>query len=434
MIACRSRFMLVALVLVAATLSAQNVSPLVREEPSTTVRVRTGRDARQTPPAATPAPDAPAVPTPAATPDPETVIVAVVNQHSLTRAQVDRRVAAITGYSPASLRDESMRMTRSTPGVIVQDLAKTDASLLDLMLLRDAQTIEVEEAVRAEAGNIVEEWIDQMVLADEARRQGLVISDQEFRTRLAQFTQDFRLRDRRVQDALEAIGMTQAELEGHIYDALLIEKLLARYVDLNYTTETLRQAYERNPVYFFTPPAVTIAHFVITISPSETEEYRRGYRQLAERVRRRLNSNENHQKIFDEVNDIELGVFGSEFTWSLESRMLDDRLRERLSRMKVGEVSDILTMHIRLDNQLVPESYQVVKVLGRTEARGTTFEDALPRIQLVLGELARTQVLEKVKAARTHRVVSRLSGIPPDKLPSPAEVRVPKPPVNLKES
>ncbi|MDK2970261.1 MAG: PPIC-type domain [Candidatus Sumerlaeota bacterium] len=411
-----------------SSLSAQTVAPLIREDRNTTVRVRVGTDNKKGPEPTPAPPDA----TP--TPDPETVLVALVNTHTLTRAELDRRMSAITGINPEAMRGvSSSRSGNIQGGVVARDVAATDANLLDIMLTRDVQEAEVEDAVRREEGTVVSDWIDQMILADEARRQGIVISDSEFRERLGTFNQQFRLRDAQVRNALQALGMTQTELESYIYDALLIEKLLARYIEINYPEERLRTAYERNPMFFVTPPSVRIAQFTISVAPTETADYRKGYKRLAEQVRKRLLDGERPESVFEDVNDIELGVFGGEYVWSLESRMLDDRLREMLTKMQPGEVSDVLTMYVKVDNEVLPESFQVVKLLERKPGTGETFETALPRIQTVLGELARSAVLEKVKEARTHKVVTRLSGIPPDKLPSPVDLRKPRPPVNLHE-
>src|SRR5690606_33044635 len=148
-------------------------------------------------------------------------------------------------------------------------------------------------------------------LADEARRQGFLISDQELQDRLRQLDREFELSGNRVESLLSVFGMTREELESYVYDALLIEKLLQRYVQLNMTESTLRQAYNLNPENFLQAPKYDIAHFVVTLSEADTAKHREGYRKIADKVRTRLADGEDPEKVFSEINDLDLGIFGS---------------------------------------------------------------------------------------------------------------------------
>src|SRR5690606_15643284 len=107
---------------------------------------------------------------------------------------------------------------------------------------------------------VVQEWVEHKVLSDEARRQGLIISEREFQARLEEIGRQYQLSDQSVDDTLRLFGMSRADLEAEISDALLIDKLLERYAEMNKPDSFLRTQYERNPDLFVTPPSYRIAH------------------------------------------------------------------------------------------------------------------------------------------------------------------------------
>lgn len=418
---------MVAILGVGAALPAQDVAPLIRDrEPAVTVT--TGRSQR-------PGQQATPTPIPTPRPDPNTVIVALVNTHTITRAQLDRRLAGFLGKSREQLRPEDLigPVTKSATKDLVASLADNPNLRLEQVIMAEQQQFEIEEAIRNQEEEIVYEWVDQMMLAEEARRQGLLISDRELQDRMKQLETEFKLRDPRVSSILDAFGMTSNEFESYIYDALLIEKLLDRYVQLNYTEEMLRQAYNINPMTFYTPPARRVAHFVVTLSPGDTARDHERFKTLADKVRQRLAKGEDPQKVFDEENDLELGIFGAEFTYSLGSRLLEKGVLETMAKMKDGEVSRVLAVSERSSSgEVTPLSYHVIKVMESIPEKGRTFEEALPTLRRATAEMAREEVLLLIRNARTHRVFINFKGIPPDRIPDAAELRKPQPPIALK--
>ncbi|MCB2155225.1 peptidyl-prolyl cis-trans isomerase [bacterium] len=406
-----------ALLACVSSAAGQAVAPLIREEPEIKVRVGTPT------PIATPSDDDRGRPAPTPTPDPKTVLVAIVNSHSITRDQLDRRVTARIGTTPEALKE----FTQKGVNILASD-APTEEALLDAQ-----QEMEFQDAVRKEEGLIVQEWTEQMMLADEARRQGFVISEQEFKDRLRIIETEFNLSDSRVQTVLERMGMSNEELESYVHDALLIEKLLDRFVELNISDDALKAAYEQNPSIYRTPPMYRAAHFSISLLGSESAKTRRSLEKLAEEARSRLEKGENYDRVFTDLNDLDFGIYGADLGYfSIEQEGLPPVVRQELAKMKIGETSPMLTSYVRRDGVVVPESYHVVKVLDKEPAVGENFESALPKLRENAREYARIQVLKMLRDARTHKVITNLGGIPPEKIPGPMERNRPQPAVSLK--
>ncbi len=398
--------------LAGAALGAQPVAPLIREEPKVQVTIKSRDDARDEKKREEEA-SAPA-------PDPETVIVAMVNRHTITRAQLDRRVSA--------------RLRGNAPGVLSAD-KPGDALPLpisgDLEIIQWDQEFEYDDAVREEEGAVVQQWMEQMMLADEARRQGLVVSDAEFRDRLRKVDDEFRLASTEVAGMLDSMGMQREELEGHIYDALLIEKLLARFVALNFDDAYLHTRYEQNPSLYLTPERHEIAHFTISLTGNESPDAVKRQKKDAESIAKRLENGESPQVLFDENNRLEFGLFGAVVTWNIKNPRLHPQVSAEIARLKEGQVTDVIEAKRMQGSLVVTESLHVVKLLKIHPATGLTFETALPKLRETAQEAARAQLLRMLAEARTHKRLMNLSGLPPEKLRKSVEGLGDRPPIKL---
>lgn len=416
-----------ALMAVLAPKAAGAEEPALREEPEVRVRdqsgvrVRTGGD--RAAPAPTPGADGQSPRRPAPAPDPETTLVAIVNAHSLTRAQLDRQIAARSGgtVDPATLSAPVEIFASVEPGRGGR-ITRDD---LENLLIDRQDDLALQSALRDLQGELINEWIEHKLLADEARRHGFAITQQEFERRLSE------IRARHLDPRggapriLEAFGMSEADLEEFVYEALLIEKLLQRWVDLNLTDGDLMAAYQANPAGFVTPPLYRAPLFTIVLLGDETRDEVRGLERLANEVRRRLRDGEPPAQVFaDRRFDIHQGVFGDDLGfYNLQQNTLPPEVVRALSRMRVGEVSDVLTQYVNRGGRAVPESMHVVMLKELVPSTGHTFESALPKLREASLEAARMRLLERLRASDTHRVITNTGGIRATAIP-PREERV----------
>lgn len=424
----------VALVALVATVpvGAQEVAPLIRQENRATSGVK-NRPA--------PAPDgqvmpgAAATPTPQPTPNPELVYVAIVNNHTMSRATLDRMVAG-------RIRDpQSASMLGVTPAATARVDAPAKVVDPEDLMVAYAGEMEVQSARRKEEAEIVRGWVEQTTLADEARRQGLLINEAELSQRLAGITAEFELGDDSVDRMLAAMGMTRNELEASIYDALLIERLLDRWIETNMTDEQFRAAYRASPQLYVTPPSYRVAHFsislpdatVLSTNAASRRDYLRSVRREASDVRARLAKGEDPETVFTEVSERDMGVWGTVASTSLQADALPPMVRAEILKLKPGQTSNVFeSLVMDSNNKPVPESVHVVKLIDLIPAKGLTFDSALPRMRLLARELARTSLLEQIAEAKTHTRVTNLSGIPPHKLPDAIAMRTTKPGIALR--
>lgn len=352
------------------------------------------------------------------TADPSRVFVAIVNSHVLTREELDARIAERFKAYEEELKEGQKEMFRNFQTVFGKD---TEAARIEIL---DDMKENIEVARRAEEGVAVQEWVEHHVLADEARRQGIAVSLQEFRQRMDELNRDNDLDAARVGAVLEELRISKADYERAIYDALLIERLIEKYVEANWTEEDLRRTYNENPGLFYTPERFHIAHFTISLDGSEYSEQVKRMEEIARRVRGELRSGRNPEELFaeEEYDRMERGIWGGTGYFTFQEGNLPRPVEVEARKLRVGQTSDVIVNNARVGERIRPRSFHVIKVLDSVPPTGQTFESALPAIRRSLVEVARDDLIARLRASGTHRMIINLGGIPPQIIPTREEI------------
>lgn len=403
--------------LLATELPSQDDQELILDNRNrVTTRARVRSAATPTP---TPVPQHDVAPTPR----PEDIIVAVVNARALTKAELDVRVG--------SRYDEVRKRVQSQIGGVLKTV---DAEFSNFLLDLDADTDEVleeqrqaiETAMALEEEQAMQDWVSHALLSDEARRQGIIVTESEFRQRIADAERQSELDSKTIDETLAELRLSRADYEKSVYDALLIEKLLIRFIDLNYTQEQFKAAYDLAPAMFFEPPKYSIAHYVIALTGSETTREINDRKALAEKVRAALRTGADPAQLFQQAEfnrpDLAMGGILPGFM-TLDEPTLPPVVQVRGRQLKPGETSAVLLNQSRDGTRIVTNSIHVIKMLDVIPESGRDFESAMPAIRRSMMEIGRTRLLERLREAGTHRIITNLGGIPPHRLPTPERIR-----------
>ncbi len=408
----RAKRFLPLLILSALALNAfgQDPTTLIMEddEPEIKVRVR---------PRETPSPDVTAAPTP----NPNDVIVGIVNLHVLTLADLEARTERRYTEIRQDVLERYGGVIGTFGGLESEDVLAEEASDDGLL---DEQRVQLEAAMRREKGMELRSWVEHYMLADEARRQGVAVSQGDFQERLAEAERESELETSDVDAALRSLQMTRQDYERSVYDALMIERLLDRFISINYTEAMYQAAYDQQPSLFHLPKRYRIAHFTIVLQADETKRGINVLKKKAEEVQDLMADGANPEEVFakSEYDNIESGFYGSMPGWfQLNNKTLRPAVAAEIGKMEPGETSKVITQFIRRDGEVVPMSYHVVKLLDIAPAI-TTFEESKPIIHDHMLEIARRELLERLYETKTHRVVTNLRGIPPTKIPEQEEL------------
>lgn len=410
------RLFLVLILVLSITAQAQQQPPLILDEEDDQSRVRVKKIEEQ--PADSPAdaanPDAEEV-------DPKDILIAIVNSRVLTKAELDAR---ISNQYQMILND-----VQSEIGGVLANIAPGENLSIDLRSEKevlDEQREQIERAIRKEEREAVKDWLDFSILAEEARRQNIIVTEQEFRQRLSQIEEEHMIDDTLRNRVLRSAQMSQEEYERYVYDALMIDKMVNVFYDLNYTEEDLQRIYENRPFLFYKPARYRCAHFTVAFEPDASRRDISARRADARKVRSLLRDNENPEKIFTmpEFDQTDLGMAGVPNGWyNLEDGQLPPQVEHTLKDMKVGEVSEVIENKARnVEGEIYLRSLHVLKLLEFRSRSGLNFETARNDVEQRVIEFAQDQLLERVRNSGAHSIIYRMNGIKPETIPSREEL------------
>jgi parvulin-like peptidyl-prolyl isomerase len=317
-----------------------------------------------------------ATPVPTPTPDPATVTVAAVDGRRLTRLELNRRVQG------------PMKKVRS-------------------LLKVEPDTPEYQVHLNRQEGRLVEDWVDRVLLAEEARRRGIMLSQSEFDERFDQLMNSPEGQED-VETALGALGLTEEELKSSLYEALLGEKVVEQALDA-YDDEYLRALYDKAPKAFFRPAQVHVLHFSQALEGNEGVGELRELKKTLDRIQGRIAKGESPSAIAEEQGGLLLGAVGLDLGWiSPTIQSLPLEVQKAVADLKPGQTSKVI---LSRDDAGRPLAFHVVKVLEARPAAGDSFETARPLLRESLREGVRDRVLLDLKESGKHRVIVNLSGI-----------------------
>lgn len=344
--------------------------------------------------------------------DRKSVIVGVVNAHRLTGAEldyaVDMRMRGLAGKDKLAGGEGTILVLG--PDMRPERPESNPELLRDMRERREATTRQLESEV-------LSEWVAARLLADEARRQGIVLDSKEMEAEIERARRNMGVSQKELETMLAKFGVDSGNFEREVYDALLGKKLVDRFIEANWTDDELRQVYERSPGDFIVPTRVRVAQFVVAVQGSEKGEELRKLKDRAERVRKKMEKEAGLQKVLDGETDLERGYLGTADTgWmSLPSEILPPVVQEAALKLAPGAVSGVLTDKEE-DGTL--KSYQVIKLLERKLGGQAGFEAARPQVRGLLQESARDLLVERLQNGRTHRIITNLRAVSPDLLPT----------------
>ncbi|MDX2177160.1 MAG: peptidylprolyl isomerase [Candidatus Sumerlaeia bacterium] len=346
-------------------------------------------------------------------------VVGVVNSHRLSRGQLDffieKRVRELG--DAALLGDNEGRV------IIIDPARRAPASAADAEVAENQARLREQTRRRLE-GEALKGWLEQRVLAEEARRHNLTVEADEFARRIARIEAEDGLTDAELAANLDLAGITREQFEAEVYDALLVEAFLAKYVEANWTDKDLMKFFQRAPEEFGRPAEMRIARFFIPVEPGTPSAQAKALRDKAEAVAKQLRRDKDHESVIGDSIDSIAGFYGDPDSGWISTGYLElpEDVQKAAARLEPGEVSKVVSDHEYDTGAPVLRSFQVVKMIERREAQKPTFETAKPILVSRLQYEARREILPRLLRSGSHKVVSNLGGIAPEALPSDEEI------------
>jgi peptidyl-prolyl cis-trans isomerase SurA len=231
---------------------------------------------------------------------------------------------------------------------------------------------ELRKAIVEVTPQLILEAVDELLLIQRGRELGLALGDEQFKSIVENIKKSNNIdSEEQFQAALKQEGMTMTDLRRALERQMLASEAQRRDVmdKISVTEAEARTYYDAHKQDFTTPSEVTIREILIDVPVSD-----RGVnvaqddeaKAEAEDVRKRVLSGEPFPQLAAEHSDAASKANGG-LIGPIKRDELAEALQERLDKMKVGDVTEVLRTQ---------RGYQILKLESRSETRIRSFDDA----------------------------------------------------------
>lgn len=261
----------------------------------------------------------------------------------------------------------------------------------ELQFLRGGMPVQVDEYSLITAGRQILTKI--VLIAGEAERRGLTVSDQEIQDQLSKEMKLFPSTEA-WRDRMAAAGMTVEERKEQIRLELLFNKYRVEIatpevVKTRANPEMAREFYDRYPQSFQRPRAVHLEHIMRSVAKDAPPDQREKERANIEKARARVAGGEKFADVAREVSTDVSAINGGDIKWVNEQAPLAPEIKAKVLALKAGEMSEILES---------PAGFHLFEALEVQEAGVVPFEEAREGIQKQLLDKALQVSMERAAA------------------------------------
>lgn len=221
---------------------------------------------------------------------------------------------------------------------------------------------------------LLDKIIDEMLLSDEAAKQGVSVSDDDVTASLNDFMQQNNLTSEQFEDLLKNKSMTLSEIKGLVKSQLLLDRFINQSVKakVNLSSEIVLQYYNEHPELFKVPELVTAKHILFMSENASDKEAAANATKVLGMVKN------------DKSNFCELVKQYSADPGSLENcgqyifpkGQMDADFEKRAFDQKIGDMSIVKTVF----------GYHIIWTANKTPEQLVKFEDVQGQIVQVLAK------------------------------------------------
>jgi len=316
------------------------------------------------------------------------VVLAAQNQGQGQRPPATPAVPpAPAGNQPAPSAGRSriiQRVIVKVNGEIFTETDLVDTQIMALQqknrVVRNPQDLQNDATLKAAVmeitPGILVDAVDELLMVQHGREAGYKMTEDKFKNYVEGLKKDNKLDDAGLKAAMAEQGITLESLHEQVERQLIIQSV-QQYEIMERATLTeaeKKDYYDKHPDEFMSPSTVTLREIFLTVKsapqpqngqPTFSVGQDNEVRKQIEAVRARAQSGEDFTKLVAEVSDsgtkANAGLIGP-----VSTSDLSDSLRELLSKMKPGDITDPIR---------TPTGYQVLKLETKTESTRKAFAD-----------------------------------------------------------
>ncbi len=242
----------------------------------------------------------------------------------------------------------------------------------------------------------------EYVIAMEAQRRGITVSDDEIANRLAKEAARFESSDKWKQ-TLEKSGLTVDERKQEIKIELLVEKYRDQVAapivrEKLATDENAKTYYDKFPQLWKEPRRIHLQHIARSVAKDATDDVKRKEREAIEKARTRILGGEKFEAVAREVSTEATAMKGGEIGWVTEDVPIQPQLKPVVMALKAGEMTPVLES---------PQGYHLFKAVEVKEAGTRSYADAKDDIKKRMYDRGLTLEMETTARKLTKQLIDQ---------------------------
>jgi peptidyl-prolyl cis-trans isomerase C len=235
---------------------------------------------------------------------------------------------------------------------------------------------------------VLEGLVAQTLLVEDAKRQGVQVSDEELKPQLAALRGRFP-DEATYKKALEQEGITEKQLQEKLRQEAVIQKYVGTKIlnEVAVTDQAAREFYDKNLDKMQRPERAHLRHILIRAEPNAAAADKEKAKSKAEDVLKRIQGGEDFAKLAAENSDDPGSkVRGGDLSWMARGQTVPAFEKAAFALTKPNDLSGVVETQF---------GYHIIQLVEREAASAVPFEEARPRITQMLQQ---RQVGERLQA------------------------------------
>jgi len=253
--------------------------------------------------------------------------------------------------------------------------------------------------------NILKQLIDNEILLQRAEKLGLLATDDEVNSKLAQIKAPFSQDD--FDKRLAARNITLADFKADLRRSITVDKVLNKEITskINITDDDITSYYNQHKAEFnLIEPQYHLAQILVTTQPNPQASNVSGKAQNEAEAKKKIQMIENRLDSGEDFPSVAMALSeqpetaqnGGDLGFVPESSLKSDRTAfEAISKLKPGQYSTVLVVADPNSHQIF--GYRVVRLMSKEAAGQRELKD--PRVQQAIREQLRDRKEQLLKAA-----------------------------------
>lgn len=225
---------------------------------------------------------------------------------------------------------------------------------------------------------ILEELIDQELLYQESRKQGLEVEEKTVSDEMDELKKRFP-NEEAFNDEMRQMNFSEETLKVQMKKNLSVKQLVEKEIlaKVRVSDEDAKSFYDSHPEHFQQKEKVRASHILIKSEADTDPVSKDERRKKLEAVKKRIENGEDFAALAREFSQCPSAEKGGDLGFFERGNMVKP-FEDAAFSLKPGEVSDIV---------VTPFGFHLIKVTERTEARTVSFDESQDRINQHLRQM-----------------------------------------------